>query len=101
MEIKSLLPAPPVKIKSLKQSREDNALRNARACYDHIAGNLGLRITESLIEMSVIKLSENEFVLSNEGEQFFHGFQIQIEDVIRKENLFAINAWTGVKGPII
>ncbi|CAH0344000.1 hypothetical protein BCI9360_00228 [Bacillus sp. CECT 9360] len=80
--------APPVEIKSLRHSREDNAIRIARTCYDHIAGNLGVKITDSLIEMSVIKQSENDFVLSHEGEHFFNDFQIKVEDVKKKRISF-------------
>ncbi|RFU61186.1 helix-turn-helix transcriptional regulator [Bacillus sp. V59.32b] len=80
--------APPVEIKSLRQSREDNAIRIARTCYDHIAGNLGVKITDSLIKKNVIKQSENEFVLSIEGEHFLNDFQIKIEDVIKKRRSF-------------
>jgi DNA-binding transcriptional ArsR family regulator len=43
-----LAPAQPVR--SLRQSTRAAALRSARACYDHLAGRLGVQLTQALIE---------------------------------------------------
>jgi hypothetical protein len=37
-------------IRSLRQSTRAAALRNARTCYDHLAGCLGVQITQALID---------------------------------------------------
>lgn len=36
--------APPVPIKSFKQASENEAIRLARTCYDHVAGQLGVQL---------------------------------------------------------
>lgn len=41
--------APSIEIKSLKQASENKALRFARTCYDHLAGNLVVKLTDSSI----------------------------------------------------
>ena len=43
-----LAPAQPVR--SLRQSTRAAALRSARACYDHLAGRLGVQLTQALID---------------------------------------------------
>ena len=43
-----LAPAQPVR--SLRQSTRAAALRSARACYDHLAGKLGVELTQALID---------------------------------------------------
>ncbi|MDI9896500.1 winged helix-turn-helix domain-containing protein [Rhodococcus sp. IEGM 1381] len=42
--------AEPYEITSLRQGTRANALRQGRTCYDHIAGKLGVSITEALLE---------------------------------------------------
>ena len=43
-----LAPAQPVR--SLRQSTRAAALRSARACYDHLAGKLGVQLTQALVD---------------------------------------------------
>ncbi|MHB1431632.1 MAG: ArsR/SmtB family transcription factor [Streptosporangiaceae bacterium] len=47
-----LAPARPVR--SLRQSTRAAALRNARTCYDHLAGRLGVQITQALIDHDAV-----------------------------------------------
>jgi hypothetical protein len=37
-------------VRSLRQSTRAAALRSARACYDHLAGELGVQLTQALID---------------------------------------------------
>ena len=47
-----LAPAQPVR--SLRQSTRAAALRSARACYDHLAGKLGVQLTQALIDRQAL-----------------------------------------------
>jgi DNA-binding transcriptional ArsR family regulator len=47
-----LAPAQPVR--SLRQSTRAAALRSARACYDHLAGRLGVELTQALIDRQAL-----------------------------------------------
>ena len=47
-----LAPAQPVR--SLRQSTRAAALRSARACYDHLAGRLGVELTQALIDQRAL-----------------------------------------------
>ena len=42
--------APPKPIRSLRQATRAHALRRARSCYDHLAGRLGVTLTDALID---------------------------------------------------
>ena len=46
--------APRAEIRSLRQHRVSDELRQARTCYDHLAGDLGLRITDLLGAAGVV-----------------------------------------------
>jgi DNA-binding transcriptional ArsR family regulator len=42
--------APPKPVSSLRQATRAHALRRARSCYDHLAGRLGVALTDALLE---------------------------------------------------
>ena len=46
--------APRTEIRSLRQHRVSEELREARTCYDHLAGDLGLRLTDLLVQHRII-----------------------------------------------
>ncbi|MGM1048980.1 MAG: ArsR/SmtB family transcription factor [Bacillota bacterium] len=81
--------APPIEIKSLKQASEDKAMRLARTCYDHLAGNLGVQLTDSLIKTGVIYEEKDRFTVTEKGEEFFKSFQIDLEWVKKKRRSFS------------
>jgi DNA-binding transcriptional ArsR family regulator len=51
-----LAPAQPVR--SLRQSTRAAALRSARACYDHLAGRLGVQLTQALIDRQALTATD-------------------------------------------
>jgi DNA-binding transcriptional ArsR family regulator len=42
--------APPKPVRSLRQATRAHALRRARSCYDHLAGRLGVALTDALLD---------------------------------------------------
>jgi DNA-binding transcriptional ArsR family regulator len=52
-------PAKPVR--SLRQSREAEAVRFARTCYDHLAGFLGVGFTQALVKRGTLTESEDGY----------------------------------------
>ncbi|MEV5651758.1 helix-turn-helix domain-containing protein [Nocardia sp. NPDC052254] len=46
--------APTRPVRSLRESTRAAALRRARSCYDHLAGRLGVEVTEALLERSAL-----------------------------------------------
>lgn len=62
--------SPPPEVRSLKQSSQMKVLQDARTCYDHLAGKLGVQLTESLLNASYLELDQKQFVITTEGEKF-------------------------------
>jgi DNA-binding MarR family transcriptional regulator len=46
--------APTRPVRSLRESTRAAALRRARSCYDHLAGRLGVAVTEALLDHSAL-----------------------------------------------
>ena len=49
---------------------KDPALRRARICYDHLAGDLGVQMLDSMRTQRLIRQKKQEIQLTNEGERF-------------------------------
>jgi DNA-binding transcriptional ArsR family regulator len=81
-----LILSPPVQIRSLKQSIEDKQVRYARTCYDHLAGYLGVEITEAFLKKGFITY---EFELTEEGEAFLASFGVDMNQVRKKRRSFS------------
>lgn len=81
--------APPVPIKSLRQASEDKALRYARTCYDHLAGSIGVQLTNALLRAGILREDKEGFAVTEDGEDFFASFQIDLEQVKKKRRSFS------------
>lgn len=46
--------ARPAPVRSLRQSAAGERLRAGRTCYDHLAGRLGIRVTDALVDAGVL-----------------------------------------------
>ena len=56
------------------RSAHDDALRFARTCYDHLAGRLGVAITDALVAKKYVVLSEESGELTPGGRKFLTQF---------------------------
>jgi len=55
---------------------KDPALRNARVCYNHLAGEMGVQMLDSLIRQDLIVGIDTELTLSNTGVSFIENLGI-------------------------
>jgi DNA-binding transcriptional ArsR family regulator len=60
--------------------RGGDALRNARTCYDHLAGRLGVGLADALVERDHVALSEDGGIVTEAGEEFLRGFGIELRE---------------------
>ncbi len=81
--------APAVQVRSLKQSDQLKQIRYARTCYDHLAGRLGVEITEKLLDKEFIILEKGEYIVTEQGKRWFLNFGINIETANIKRRVFA------------
>jgi DNA-binding transcriptional ArsR family regulator len=61
---------PPPPPRSLHASRVDAVMRAGRTCYDHLAGELGVAITDAMTAQRLID-QRNGFALSDDGVKWF------------------------------
>lgn len=60
---------------------KDPALRRARICYDHLAGDFGVRILDSLIERGGILAADETLTLTASGRQFVCDMGIDLDTI--------------------
>jgi DNA-binding transcriptional ArsR family regulator len=59
---------------------KDEALRRARTCYDHLAGRLGIAVTDALTSRDYLMLSDSAGALTEKGQRFLCAFGIDLEE---------------------
>jgi len=58
---------------------KDAAMRRARICYDHLAGDLGVQMFDSLAARRHLAVDGNEIGLTGNGEAFVEGLGIDLK----------------------
>ncbi len=81
--------SPPPEVRSLKQSNQVKLLQEARTCYDHLAGKLGVALTDSMLNANYLKKEDRVFIVTPKGEQFFTDFGIDLTELKRKRRSFS------------
>lgn len=57
----------------------DPALRKARICYDHLAGDMGVRLLDSLLYQEFVRETEIDLGLTEAGRQSMTAFGIDVD----------------------
>ncbi len=63
----------------------DGALRKARVCYNHLAGDMGTRLYDSLMDKGYLHLKDEVLSLTNAGREFVREFGIDTEVLEKKK----------------
>jgi len=63
---------------SRPQPRIDAQMRRARTCYDHLAGELGVAVTEAMLERGYLELDREAGELTAAGTAFLGGLGIEL-----------------------
>jgi len=79
--------APHQAVRSLRDANIGEAVRLARTCYNHLAGRLGVQVTQALVEKGRLIEAEEGYMLSAEGGQWFQRLGIEVVEQ-RKGSLF-------------
>jgi DNA-binding transcriptional ArsR family regulator len=62
--------APRTEVHSLRQANRAGALSAARTCYGHLAGELGVGITDAMLERGYVEREAEVFLLTDPGAAF-------------------------------
>lgn len=83
--------APPAPVRSLREAVIAERMREARTCYDHLAGKLGVGLTEALERREILYLLEEEkrYQLTETGREMLIQFGIDVERLQRLRRAFA------------
>lgn len=69
-------------------SRADEQMGMARTCYDHIAGRLGVALTDALVDRGHIVLAEDGGEVTPSGVEFLGSFGIELARRGRSQRAF-------------
>lgn len=69
--------APRAEVHSLRQANRAGALGAARTCYGHLAGRLGVGITDALVERGLVEREAEVFLLTDRGATFMADLGIE------------------------
>lgn len=83
--------APLAKVRSLREGLLAEHLHFARTCYDHLAGRLGVELTEALQDVQVLQIEEQKrcYQITEKGTFFLTQFGIDLEQLRRQRRAFA------------
>ena len=84
-----LLPRKPGAASTEASEKEDPPIRVCRTCYDHLAGRVGVAVTDSLVGKGLMKASGRSFELTDKGKRWFSEFGIDCEALLRQRRGFA------------
>ena len=79
-----ILLAPATKVRSLGDASRARSLRWARMCYDHLAGAVGVSVTEALIDRGLVNAEDGIFALAPGGAGEFGRFGIEVDQLERR-----------------
>ena len=80
--------APQVKTRTLRASEHAKALHRARMCYNHLAGTLGVLLTEALVQRQILHVGDAGYVVEDEGIAWLHTFGIASGPLKKRGLLF-------------
>ncbi|MFL5576364.1 MAG: ArsR/SmtB family transcription factor [Gemmatimonadaceae bacterium] len=73
--------APPVPAASPKEAHVASGVRFARTCYDHLAGVLGVQITEALVADRALVLDGRAYAVTDDGVARLSGIGVDVAAV--------------------
>jgi DNA-binding transcriptional ArsR family regulator len=83
MKVVAAIEVPP---RHLPRSAHDDALRFARSCYDHLAGQVGVAVTDALVAMGHIVLTDEGGEVTSSGGRFLSAFGVDLR--LRTRRIF-------------
>jgi DNA-binding transcriptional ArsR family regulator len=80
----------------LREVTSAERLRAGRTCYDHLAGRLGVAVTDALLARRALRPDDGRFSIPRAGERVFRELGVELDEVHRRRRAFAIPCldWT-------
>jgi DNA-binding transcriptional ArsR family regulator len=82
--------SPPVTVRSLRQDRVQRTIAEARTCYDHLAGRLGVELAERLLADGLLTpLGNGQYALTGHGRDKLAELGIDAGPMVSSRRLLA------------
>jgi DNA-binding transcriptional ArsR family regulator len=75
--------APPRPARSLREAKRSELIREARTCYDHLAGRLGVAFADVLEHRHVVERSNGDYRLGRRADAELAALGIELEPLTR------------------
>ncbi|MGW2702189.1 ArsR/SmtB family transcription factor [Streptomyces sp. NPDC001340] len=79
--------------RTLRESSARSAMARGRTCYDHLAGRLGIAVTDALTSRGLLR-QDNGFALTDAGVEWFGTTGISLDRSTRRPLARACLDWT-------
>lgn len=66
-----------------------DSLRLARTCYDHLAGKLGVSLTDALLKQGALEVAEKDFKLTAKGSILLQNLGVDVTAASKQRRAFA------------
>ena len=81
--------SPPPPLRNRQQSAEFETLRHGRTCYDHLAGRLGVAVTQALTGRELLVQADDGYALTDAGRAWLARLEIDEFALKRGRRRFA------------
>ena len=72
-----------------KTTVQNSGIRYCRTCYDHLAGKVGVELTDKLVRSGYIKPADGIYSVTGKGEQWFSDLDIPVAELRIQKRAFA------------
>ncbi|MDQ0778293.1 DNA-binding transcriptional ArsR family regulator [Streptomyces aurantiacus] len=86
-------PSAAARPRTLRAAGADSAMARGRTCYDHLAGRLGIAVTDALTGLGLLR-QDTGFALTDEGVSWFEGLGVPLVRTGRRPLARACLDWT-------
>ena len=87
--VEALMAVAPPRARATAPETPLDEMRLARTCYDHLAGRLGVGVTEAMVRRRVLKPTGRDFVLTALGARFLTRLGVDVEKSRGERRAFA------------
>ncbi|HVA89968.1 MAG TPA: winged helix-turn-helix domain-containing protein [Chloroflexota bacterium] len=81
--------APRAPVRSLNQADAATAICYLRTCYDHLAGTIGVQVTDAYVARGILGEVDDGFAVTPEGACWFERMGLDLTTAQRQRRLFA------------
>ncbi|HTU83785.1 MAG TPA: metalloregulator ArsR/SmtB family transcription factor [Candidatus Acidoferrales bacterium] len=81
--------AKPARIRALGQHEALQRMREARSCYDHLAGRIGVAVRDRLVEKGYLTMESGRLETTAAGDAFFESLEIDVRAIRGGRRVFA------------